>query len=77
MSVHWQSLVRLWHLGGPPGTTSPFPWLTPREAGLFIAKRIETLKTFEQVQAAALQKRDKLQAGLVVMIHPFYMGAHT
>ena len=77
MSVHWQSLVRLWHLVGPPGTTSPFPWLTPREAGLFIAKRIETLKTFEQVQAAALQKRDKLQAGLVVMIHPFYMGAHT
>ena len=31
----------------------------------------------EQVQAAALQQWDKLQEGLVVMIYPFYMGAHT
>ena len=31
----------------------------------------------EQVQAAALQQWDKLQEWLVVMIYPFYMGAHT
>ena len=32
-SFHWWSLVRLWHLVGPPGTTSPFPLLTPHKAG--------------------------------------------
>ena len=45
---HWWSLVRLWHLVGPPGTTSPFPLLTPQEAGSSISG-MATLTALKQL----------------------------
>ena len=45
---HWWNLVRLWHLVGPPGTTSPFPLLTPQEAGSSISG-MATLTALKQL----------------------------
>ena len=47
-SFHWWSLVRLWHLVGPPGTTSPFPLLTPQEEGSSISG-MATLTALKQL----------------------------
>ena len=50
-SFHWWSLVRLWHLVGPPGTTSPFPLLTPQEADSSISG-MATLTALKQLPTA-------------------------